>query len=101
MYGHLRTHNIEFSLGEHHTYIAQGASAQLIEYYNAGRGLKSFSEEGLETCHKQIRRYRELLVRSLLKQTLEMVLFVSFPSQTTTLFHKENELGAKLLKGFR
>ena len=34
-------------------------SAQLIDEYNGGRGMKYFSEEGLEACHKYIRRYRE------------------------------------------
>ena len=38
-------------------------SAQLIDEYNGGRGMKSFSEEGLEACHKYIRRYREQLAR--------------------------------------
>ena len=38
-------------------------SPQIIEEYNEGRGMKSFSKEGLEACHKYIRHFREQLAR--------------------------------------
>ena len=38
-------------------------SCELMAIYNEGRGLKVYSEEGLESCNKHIRRYRELLAR--------------------------------------
>ena len=38
-------------------------SPQIIEEYNEGRSMKSFSEEGLEACHKYIRHFREQLAR--------------------------------------
>ena len=37
--------------------------AELIRDCNNGRGLKEFSEEGLEACNKLIRRIREHLAR--------------------------------------
>ena len=42
-------------------------SVELMSRFNEGRGIKAFSE-GLESCNKHIRRYRELLVR---KETFE------------------------------
>ena len=38
-------------------------SSDLIEIYNHGRGLKDFSEEGLESCNKYISRFRIRLAR--------------------------------------
>ena len=38
-------------------------SVELMTRYNEGRGMKAFSEEGLESCNKHIRRYREMLAR--------------------------------------
>ena len=38
-------------------------SVELMVRYNEGRGMKAFSEEGLESCNKYIRRYREILAR--------------------------------------
>ena len=38
-------------------------SAELIHNCNDGHGMKVFSEEGLESCNKLIRRYREPLAR--------------------------------------
>ena len=38
-------------------------SEQLIRETNSGYGLKSFSEEGTESCNKLIRKYRENLSR--------------------------------------
>ena len=40
-----------------------GHSVELMTRYNEGRGMKAFSEEGLESCNKHIRRYREMLAR--------------------------------------
>ena len=40
-----------------------GHSVELITRYNEGRGMKASSEEGLESCNKHIRRYREMLPR--------------------------------------
>ena len=68
-------------------------SAQLIEEYNGGRGLKSLSEEGLEACHKHIRRYRE--------QIYKISSFVLLLSQITSHSTKESELGGKLLESIQ
>ena len=38
-------------------------SAELIEKYNNGFGLKNFSEEGLEALNKYVRKFREHLAR--------------------------------------
>ncbi len=38
-------------------------SAELIEKYNNGFGLKCFSEEGLEALNKYVRKFREHLAR--------------------------------------
>ena len=38
-------------------------SVELMVRYNEGRGIKAFSEEGLESCNKYIRRYREILAQ--------------------------------------
>ena len=38
-------------------------SCELMARYNEGRGMKVYSEEGLESCNKHIRRYLELLAR--------------------------------------
>ena len=38
-------------------------SCELMTRYNEERGMKVYSEEGLESCNKHIRRYRELLAR--------------------------------------
>ena len=40
-----------------------GHSVELMTRYNEGRGMKALSEEGLESCNKHIRRYREMLAR--------------------------------------
>ena len=37
-------------------------SVDLMSKFNEGRGMKTFSEEGLESCNKHI-RYRELLAQ--------------------------------------
>ena len=71
-------------------------SAQLIEEFNDGRGLKSLSEEGLETCHKYIRRYRELLAEKYLsKLTLKMSLFGSLLNLIISHSPKESLSRAK------
>ena len=76
-------------------------SAQLIEEFNDGRGLKSFSEEGLEACHKYIWRYREQLARKISsKLTLKMFLFGSLlnliishsPKESLSVAKKEKSL---------
>ena len=73
-------------------------SAQLIEDYNGGRGLRSLSEEGLKACHKHIRRYREQLARKFSFKTNIQDIFIRLLSQITSHSTKENELGEKLLK---
>ena len=38
-------------------------SFELMVRNNEGRGMKAFSEEGLESCNKYIKRYRQILAR--------------------------------------
>ena len=74
-------------------------SAQLIEEFNDGRGPKSFSEEGLEACHKYIRRYREQLARKISFEANLKDVFIWLTSQSDYFsFSKRKLIARKSLK---
>ena len=74
-------------------------SAQLIEQFNGGRGLKSFSEEGLEACHKYIRRYREQLARKISFEANLKDVFLRLISQSDFFpFSQRKLIGSKSAK---
>ena len=61
-------------------------SVELMVRYNEGRGMKAFSEEGLESCNKYIRRYREILARKTnFEDNIRDVLYTS--SVRVIMFH--------------
>ena len=67
-------------------------SPELIERFNGGRGLKSFSEEGLEACHKYIRRYREQLARKISFEANLKDVFVRLISQSNVFSFYQRKL---------
>ena len=74
-------------------------NAQLIEQFNGGRGLKSFSEEGLEACHKYIRRYREQLARKIYFEANLKDVFLRLISQSDFFsFSQRKLIGSKSAK---
>ena len=76
-------------------------SAQLIEEYNGGRGLKSLSEEGLEACHKHIRRYREQLARKFSFEANIQDIFIRLTSQSDYFsFNQRKRIGRKIAKRY-
>ena len=78
-----------------------GHSAHLIEDYNGGRGLKSLSEEGLEACHKHIRRYREQLARKFSFETNIQYIFIRLTSQSDYFsFYQRKRIGRKIAKKY-
>ena len=64
MQGNIPTNFDCLPLGEHNSDKVLARSPQIIEEYNESRGMKSFSEEGLEACHKYVRHFREQLART-------------------------------------
>ena len=73
--------------------------SQLIEQFNGGRGLKSFSEEGLEACHKYIRRYREQLARKISFEANLKDVFLRLISQSDYFsFSQRKLIGSKPAK---
>ena len=74
-------------------------SAQLVDQFNGGRGMKSFSEEGLEACHKHIRRYREQLARKISFEANIKDIFIRLLSQSDFFsFSKRKLIGSKRAK---
>ena len=57
-------------------------SEELIRETNSGYGLKSFSEEGTESCNKLVRKYRENLSRKNSFESNIIDIFVRLASQS-------------------
>ena len=57
-------------------------SEELVRDCNSGYGLKCFSEEGLESCNKLVRRFRENLSRKNSFESNVMDIFVRLASQS-------------------
>ena len=74
-------------------------SVELMVRYNEGRGMKAFSEEGLESCNKHIRRYREILARKtnfeeifvmcLYASSIRVIMFHSYRGKNIQQKHKD------------
>ena len=74
-------------------------STELIQQFNGGRGLKSFSEEGLEASHKYIRRYREQLARKISFEANIKDVFIRLISQSNVFsFTQRRRITCKLGK---
>ena len=74
-------------------------SAQLIDEYNGGRGMKSFSEEGLEACHKYIRRFREQLARKTSFEDNIKDVFIRLLAQSDVFSLSQRKIiGTKIIK---
>ena len=71
-------------------------SAQLIDEYNCGRGMKYFSEDGLEDCHKYVRRHREQLARKTSFEDNIKDVYIRLLAQSEVFsFPKEKSLAQK------
>ena len=93
MQGNLPTNLDCLPLGEHNSYSAQGVS------YNKGRGMESFSEEGLEACHTYIGHFRGTIDQKNIFRSkyifhsfsLPIRLFFSYPKKNDCLQKKQKE----------
>ena len=66
-----------------------------------GRGLKCFSEESLEECHKHIRRYREPLARKFSFEANIRDVFIRLTYQSDYYsFSQRKRIGSKVSKKF-